>query len=485
MTYLSLGFYIFLPLFFIVYYFVPQKYRYIAILAGSYLFYGYKNPGLLILLLITTIITYLGGIILEKNPKRESLLFFFAANFSILLIFKYTNFFIQNINYLSSKLFGSRSAIHEINIILPIGLSFYIFQSCTYLTDIYGKNIKAEKNFLRYAAFVSFFPTILSGPIQKSRELLPQIKAPKALNSDDAKKGTILFIWGLFEKIMVANHLALIFDKVYSDYLSYNSAYYIIAAISFSLYIYADFSSYSDMARGISKIMGINIGKNFNNPYLSTSTSEFWNRWHVSLNSWFIENIYIPLGGNRKGNFRKYINVFIVFLISGLWHGANWHFVAWGTINGLLVIVGQISKPLRKKIYNKLNVNETLESIRFLKKAIVFWLISITWVLFRNGISDSFYIIKKMVFFTISSFFDTSLFTIAGTSAITFVTIIVTIVFCIVQYKRQKETYYYSRFEKQPFIFQCALIALLIVCMFFSIISSNVEINTQFLYFQF
>lgn len=485
MTFLSLGFYVFFPFFFIVYYFVPQKYRYIVILAGSYLFYGYKNFGLLIFLIITTIITYLGGIILEKNPKRIYLLIFFAANLSILLIFKYTDFFIQNINYFSSKLLGSSFFIQEINIILPIGLSFYIFQSCTYLTDTYKKNIKAEKNFLIYAAFVSFFPTILSGPIQKSRELLPQIKGPKAFNSDDAKKGTILFIWGLFEKLMVANYLTLISDKIYSDYLSYNSAHYVIAAVSFSLYIYADFSSYSDMARGVSKIMGINIGKNFNNPYLSTSTSEFWNRWHVSLNSWFVENIYIPLGGNRKGTFRKYINVFIVFLISGLWHGANWHFAAWGIINGLLVIVGQIIKPLRKKIYDKLNVDETLESIQFLKKVVVFWLITITWVLFRNGIYDSFYIIKNIVFFTISSFFDTSLFTIAGSSTSTFLTIIVTIVFCIVQNKRKEETYYYSRFEKQPFIFQCTLIALLIVCIFFSMISSNIEINTQFLYYQF
>lgn len=485
MTYLSLVFYIFCPLFFVVYYLVPQKYRYIVILAGSYIFYGYGNPGLLSFLLITTVITYLGGGILEKIPRRAVLLLFFMANISILLVFKYTNFFIQNVNSLSFKLLGRELIIDRLNMILPIGLSFYVFQSCTYLTDVYRKNIKAERNFLRYAAFVSFFPTILSGPIQKSRELLPQIREPRAFDSNEAKKGTILFIWGLFEKILVANNLSLIFDKVYSDYMNYNSAYYIIAAISFSIYIYADFSSYSDMARGICKIMGINIGKNFNNPYFSSSTSEFWNRWHTSLNSWFIENIYIPLGGNRKGNVRKYINVFIVFLISGLWHGANWHFIAWGAINGLLVIAGQILNPLRRTIYKKLKIDEGLESIRFLKKALVFWMITITWVLFRNGISSSVHIIKNMLFFTIINFFDADLLAIAGSNAVTFVTIIMTSVFCIIQYKRQKEGYYYSLFDKQPFIFQCILMALLIVCVIFSLCSSDAEVNTQFLYFRF
>lgn len=296
MNYLSLEFYVFCPLFFLLYYMVPKQYRYIVILAGSYVFYGYKTPGFLVFLMITTAITYLGGMILERKKSRAILLFFFVANMSMLLVFKYTNFAIQNINYILSKLAGNLTCINEKSIILPIGMSFFIFQSCTYLMDVYRKNVCAEKNILIYAAFVSFFPTILSGPIQKSRELLPQIKEPNEFESDEAKKGTILFVWGLFEKILVANNLSAIVNKVYSDYLNYDSIYYIIAAISFSIYIYADFSSYSDMARGISKIMGINIGKNFNNPYLSTTTSEFWNRWHTSLNSWFVENIYIPLG---------------------------------------------------------------------------------------------------------------------------------------------------------------------------------------------
>ena len=468
-----------------IYYLVPQKYRYIVILVGSYIFYGYGNYGLLLLLLTTTVITYLGGAVLEKFPRRSFLLLFFMANISILIIFKYTNFLIQNIN-LSFRVIGTSYIIEERDLILPVGLSFYIFQSCTYLTDIYRKNIKAEKNFLRYAAFVSFFPTILSGPIQKSRRLLPQIKEPRAFDSQEAKKGTILFIWGLFEKILVANSLSLISDKVYSDYMSYNSAYYIIAAISFSIYIYADFSAYSDMARGISRIMGINIDKNFNNPYLSCSTSEFWNRWHISLNSWFVENIYIPCGGNRKGNFRKYMNVLIVFWVSGLWHGTNWHFIMWGAVNGLLVIAGQIMNPLRERIYEKLNIHQGLESIRFLKRCAVFWMITLTWVFFENGIASSFYIIKNMLFFRVINFFNPDLLEIAGTNTATFVTIIVAIVFCLVQYRRQKESYYYQIFERQPLLFQSMLMALLIVCVFFSLVcSSGTDVNTQFLYFQF
>ena len=195
---------------------------------------------------------------------------------------------------------------------LPVGLSFIIFQTCTYLGDVYKKNIPAEKNILRYTAFVAFFPTILAGPIQKSRNLLPQLQKP-IFNEEQAKKGTILFAWGLFEKVVIANRLLIIVNRIFNDYINYNSAYYIIAGICFSLYIYADFSSYSDMARGVAMIMGIQIEKNFNNPYLACTTSEFWNRWHISLNNWFIEYVYIPLGGNRKGKVTKYRNTMIVF----------------------------------------------------------------------------------------------------------------------------------------------------------------------------
>lgn len=329
MNYISLEFYVFISIFLIIYYLIPQKYRYIAITVGSYFFYGYANVKMLVLLIIITGITYIGGWLIGQRKSKAVYVLFFGLMILILIGFKYINLIIQTFDLVNSRI-GNNVGFSEINIVLPIGLSFIIFQACTYLGDVYKKNIVPEKNIIRYAAFIAFFPTVLSGPIQKARELMPQLKAPCDFDSERAKKGTIVFIWGCFEKLVVANKLLPIVDKVFNNYINYNSAYYIIAAVGFSLYIYADFSSYSDMARGISMLMGIKVSKNFDNPYLSVSTSEFWNRWHMSLNNWFVEYVYIPLGGNRRGMLRKYFNVFIVFLISGLWHGAYHHFIIWG-----------------------------------------------------------------------------------------------------------------------------------------------------------
>ena len=485
MNYLSLSFYAFFILFFLIYYIIPQRYRYIVIFLGSWLFYGYSDPKILSVLLAVTIVTYLGGLIIKARPGKSTLCCFFLINICILLVFKYSNFMIQNYNSIVSRLLPRAPMASEIDILLPIGLSFIIFQSCTYLTDIYHKNIEPERNIIRYGAFVAFFPTILSGPIQKSRELIPQIKCPREFDGEAAKKGTLLFIWGLFEKTMVANNLSTIVNRVFNDYLSFNSAYYIIAAVCFSLYIYADFSSYSDMARGIAQIMGIDIKKNFNNPYLSTTTSEFWNRWHMSLNSWFVENIYIPLGGNRKGTLRKYFNVAVVFFVSGIWHGANWHFVAWGVVNGVLVIIGQALKPVKKYICTKLKIDENVESILLCRRAIVFWLISVTWVFFRNGVRESLYIVKRIIMFSPLNFFDPGLLAISGTNTATFISIIAAVLFCVMQLKRQNEHEVYLKYSRQPLVVQCICAAIVICICVFAICSTEPDVNTQFLYFQF
>lgn len=326
---------------------------------------------------------------------------------------------------------------------------------------------------------------MLSGPIQKARILIPQISNPAKFDYDQAQKGVLLFVWGIFEKIMVANQLMNISTTVIGDYLNRSSAEILIAAISFSLYIYADFSSYSDMARGISKIRGIDIGRNFMNPYLSKTTSEFWTRWHVSLNEWFVENVYIPLGGNRKGSIRKYINMLIVFVISGLWHGANWHFVAWGAINGIFAVIGQIAAPVKKKLYAKLNIDENVESIVLIKRMIVFFLITLTWVFFTTGIKDSLIICKKIVLFDFVSIFDSDLLNIGGTAVVTFVTIIATAFFGIVQCSRQNEASSYSKYKRQPFMIQCLIVAVIICVCIFVVCNTDANVDTQFSYFQF
>ena len=484
MNYLSLSFYIFIPLFFIVYYSVAAKYRYIVIVIGSFFFYGYGNVKLLIFLLFITLVTYIGGIILEKRKNKIAYIAFFSSVILILVAFKYTNFIIENLNIFLAKIHYYKQLPDQINLMLPVGLSFIIFQTCTYLGDVYKKNIPAEKNILRYTAFVAFFPTILAGPIQKSRNLLPQLQKP-IFNEEQAKKGTILFAWGLFEKVVIANRLLIIVNRIFNDYINYNSAYYIIAGICFSLYIYADFSSYSDMARGVAMIMGIQIEKNFNNPYLACTTSEFWNRWHISLNNWFIEYVYIPLGGNRKGKVTKYRNTMIVFLISGLWHGAAYHFLAWGGVNGLFAVVGQVLRPLKKKIYTKIGIDEESEAVKWCKRICVFWLITLSWVFFRNGIHVSLHLIKNMILFHPINFFDQNLLSISGTIMSTFITLITLIFFLMIQIKRQHEGYAYKRYSEQAFVFQVIPVALLLCTCIFAVCTSDTSVSTEFLYFKF
>lgn len=485
MNYLNLVFYIFIPIFLFIYFCFPAKYRYIVIFIGSYVFYGYANIWMLLVLMGITAISYVGGILLDKKRNKIVFALTFLSEICVLFVFKYVKFVSSIINSLVHKLSLDIQINTEWNIILPVGLSFIVFQSCTYLSDVYRGNIKAEKNIVRYGAFVSYFPTVLSGPIQKARNLIPQITSPKQFEYEQAKKGTVLFVWGLFEKIIVANKLGYISSLILDEYQNQSSAAILLGAVSFSIYIYADFSSYSDMARGISKIMGVEIGRNFNNPYMSKTTSEFWNRWHMSLNEWFVENVYIPLGGNRRGKVRKYINMLIVFLLSGLWHGANWHFVVWGIINGIFAIVGEIISPFKKWLYKKMKIKEDVESVIFFKRIIVFYLITLTWMFFRTGVGDALRICKRIVLFDFLSIFNSQLLSIGGAPGITFIALLATVFFGIVQYMRRDETEMYRKYTKQPFVVQSFSLAVVICICIFGLCSTDANVNTQFLYFQF
>lgn len=485
MNYLTLYFLGFLVVFLAVYYMIPARYRYIVIFIGSYIFYGSGHPEMLATLIGITAVSYIGGMIIEKKQSKKAFIISFGLEILTLIFFKYTGFLVENIN-LIQELLGLDSRLDfEWNLVLPVGLSFIVFQTCSYLSEVYHGKIKAEKNFIRYAAYAAFFPTVLSGPIQKARNLLPQIKMPAAFEYEQAQKGIILFAWGAFEKILVANNLSIIVTGILDNYLMRTSMELLIGACCFSLYIYADFNAYSDMARGVAKLLGIDVGRNFYNPYFSTTTSEFWGRWHASLNRWFVENLYIPLGGNRKGTARKYLNILIVFLVSGLWHGAQWHFVIWGLLNGILVITGQMIKPAKDRIYQKIKVSEDVESIVFLKRFIVFVLITMTWMVFRSDVMDAFEICKRIVLFDFVSIFNPALLSIAGTATTTFVTAVVTIAFCLVQSYRQNESEVYVTYKEQPFVFQCLLLSIIICMCIFGACNVASYVDAQFLYFQF
>ena len=485
MNFITVGFLRFLLGFVVIYYLLPSKYRYIAIFIGSYIFYGSGHPEMLVTLAGLTLISYTGGLVIEKNHSRLAYAVSFGLEIAVLVVFKYTGFILSNYNLLAGRLNPAMKVDAEWNILLPVGLSFIVFQTCAYLSDVYRGKMKAEKNLIRYASYAAFFPTVLSGPIQKARILIPQLKNPGKFDFEQAQKGTLLFVWGVFEKILVANNLNIIVTKILDDYSNHSSAELLIAACCFSLYIYADFNSYSDMARGVAKLLNIDVGRNFNNPYLSKTTSEFWNRWHASLNDWFVENVYIPLGGSRKGKIRKYINVMIVFLISGLWHGAEWHFVVWGLFNGALVVAGQMLAPPKKKLYRSMKVSEEVESIVLLKRFIVFGLITMTWMFFHAGTMDALKICKRIMLFDFVSIFNPNLLNISGTATTTFVTAIVTVIFCLVQRARQNEASEYIRYKNQPFLVQCLIVAALICICIFGVCNTDGAVDSAFLYFQF
>ena len=300
-----------------------------AIWGASWLFYGWGKPSFLLSLVAITLWTWIGGLVLENWNSKRVYVFFFAGCILLLGSYKYTSFLLVNLNRIGR--FLGKNAIDIPEVLIPVGLSFYIFQVCSYLGDVHHEKIVAERNFIRYASFAAFFPTILSGPIQKARDLLPQLKCPKSFEYANGLHGFLRVMWGIFTKICVADQLSYVLESInLEENDPWMASWFLFSAIAFSIYIYADFVSYSDIAIGLAQILGIYVRPNFLNPYLSCSLTEFWERWHASLNEWLVEYVYIPLGGNRHGVLRKYVNIMIVFLISGLWHGASWHYVVWG-----------------------------------------------------------------------------------------------------------------------------------------------------------
>lgn len=482
MNFVSITFLCFLAITVMIYYRIKGEYRYLCLLAASLFFYISADAKMVLVLFAAIGLTYVGGYVISKKEKFFWL--FFVLNISILLFYKYIDFAIDNLNIM--RVYLGIPRWQKWDLVPPIGLSFYIFSSTTYLGDVRKKRIQPEKNILKYAAFVSFFPTILCGPIQKARNLLPQLSQEVSLSYDNIVKGVNLIVWGYFEKLVASNSLAIIVDKIFGNIAAYGGAYYIVAAVSYSLQIYSDFASYSDIARGTAKLFGINVGKNFDNPYLATSISEFWKRWHMSLNSWFVEYVYIPLGGNRKGRARQYLNIMIVFLTSGLWHGASWHYILWGGVNGIYQILGMFTENYREKMAKKIGIERKSFSITILRRAVVFGLVTVTWVLFRiQSISEACYVIKNMILFYPITLFNSDLLLVGGSAQKTLKIMMWTILFLIIQYFRKDEHKCYKVFMEQPKIIQYMLTAIGVYLVFFAWAAGTTVINTQFIYGQF
>lgn len=404
MNFISIYFIVFLILCLCGYILCPPKFKYIFLLLCNILYLVSYSTDIahIMYLLFVIVCTYIGAVLVEKNQRFKKLLCIVVVTLVVggLFLFKYIGFIFDNYNAILDIFNISRDKLF-VNVIAPLGISFYSFQSIGYLIDVYRSKIKAEKNFFMYATFVSFFPTILSGPIERASNLLEQIKqtTTEEYKFDKIKNGIILVLWGAFTKLVIADRLSVLVDTVFSNHHIYGGFILLFGAIAYTLQIYCDFYAYSIQAIGIGRILGFDIQSNFDTPYFAVSIKDFWRRWHISLSSWFRDYVYIPLGGNRCSKIRKNINLVLTFLLSGLWHGANWTFVIWGAIHAVYQIIGELTHKFRKKWNEIFDVNENCASYKLGKMFVTFMLVSLAWIFFRaENIDVALDYIKNIIF---------------------------------------------------------------------------------------
>jgi len=446
---------------------------------------------------VSTVITYCSGWLIQcleqwkdekkrKKLKKSALILSLVLNLAILFFFKYFNFTVDSINRILTCMHITPVDV-SFDVILPVGISFYTFQALSYTIDVYRGDIYCEKNFLKYALFVSFFPQLVAGPIERSKNLLKQISVKHDFDIKRIQYGLTLMLFGFFQKMVISDNAAIIVDQVYDNYSQYGAVELVFASILFAFQIYCDFGGYSNIAIGAAKVMGFELMKNFDTPYLANTVSDFWRRWHISLTSWFRDYLYIPLGGNRKGKIRKYINILIVFLTSGLWHGSSWHFVIWGGLNGLYQIVGDLIRPIRDKICKFLKVNRNAFSHRFLKVMVTFGLVDISWIFFRaKGVREAVSIIKGI--FTrvnLRGLIDGRLFHLGMETSRFNVLMVALIVLLFVEVLKYLKIDVTDKLCRQGIWFQYMIYLIMIFSvLIFGVYGPGFE-ESQFIYFQF
>ncbi|MCD0473696.1 MBOAT family protein [Flavobacterium sp. EDS] len=400
----SLAFTVFLPIVFFLYWFVFNKTKSsqnALLIVASYYFYSCWDWRFLFLLVFSTFLDYYTGIQIEKGKSEKSRKFWFwlsiIINLGFLGIFKYYNFFAASFSDLLNSV-GVKASPILLDVILPVGISFYTFHGLSYVIDIYYKRIKAEYNFVDYSLFVSYFPLLVAGPIERATHLLPQVKVKREFNSELAKEGVYQIIWGLVKKVVIADTCATYANAIFDNYPSMNSFSLVLGAVYFAFQIYGDFSGYSDIALGVSKLFGLDLLRNFNYPYFSRDIAEFWRRWHISLSSWFRDYLYIPLGGSKGGIWMKIRNTFIIFIVSGFWHGANWTYVVWGLINAIYFLPLLLSSSNRNNM-GAIELKFNFDSVRVIMSILyTFLLTCVAWVFFRaRSISDAVLYLKRII----------------------------------------------------------------------------------------
>jgi D-alanyl-lipoteichoic acid acyltransferase DltB (MBOAT superfamily) len=406
MLFNSFEFLLFLPTVFVLYWFVFNKNVWVQnslILVSSYVFYGFWDYRFLSLIFLSTIVDYFIGLNILKQDSEKKKLFLWGSilfNLGVLGFFKYSNFFVDSWVDLFSSIGYEIKSVWILNIILPVGISFYTFQTMSYTIDIYRKEIQPTKDFISFASFVSFFPQLVAGPIERASNLLPQILKKRYFKYSQGVQGLRLILWGMFKKVVIADSLAPIVDEIFSNYQDFGGGTLWLGAIYFSFQIYCDFSGYSDIAIGTAKLFGFELMSNFKFPYFSRNIGEFWRRWHISLSTWFRDYLYIPLGGSKVGKWKSIRNIFIIFLVSGFWHGANWTFLLWGFFHSILFLPSFVFNTNRNYTFSIIGDNTLLPRPKeFFQVGTTFILITIGWVFFRSEtIGDSVVYLNKMIF---------------------------------------------------------------------------------------
>lgn len=460
MLFNSLQYILFFFAFFLILFSLPNAARKPWLLVASCYFYMVFKPVYLLILFIVILIDFFAGKQIENSAKHKKswLILSLVSNLGILAFYKYYNFLNENISTIAD-FFGLENHIPALDIILPIGLSFHTFQAMSYTIEVYRDKLKAEKNLMNYSLYVLYFPQLVAGPIERPQELLPQLQTSFHFKFSNLTSGLFRISIGFFKKVVIADRLALFVDPVYNHLSEHSGLSILMATLFFAFEIYCDFSGYTDIALGTSQIMGITLMENFKNPYTATSLREFWNRWHISLSSWFRDYVYIPLGGNRTSSIRWAFNLLIVFFLSGLWHGARWNFVAWGLVHGTLLICERL---IQKKIKIRLP--------SFLAGTLVFTCTCFAWVFFRaNGIQDAFLAIEKICQVSLQD----QLSTVFNTNELIFAFILILLLI-------SSETF----IKKSQFRNQFALIFLSCILILLSYLFGEFNYK-EFIYFQF
>jgi alginate O-acetyltransferase complex protein AlgI len=471
-------------IFFIVvttaYFVLEHKYRWMLLLAASCYFYMVFVPVYIVILGFTIIVDYFAGIYIEKSQGRRRKWFLVAsliANIGVLAVFKYYNFLNENLSVLLHGA-GYENPIPYLSILLPIGLSFHTFQAMSYTIEVYRGNQKSERNFGIYALYVMFYPQLVAGPIERPQNLLHQFYEKHSFDYNRVTSGLKLMAWGLFKKMVIADRLASVTDTIYNNPQSHDSIPIIIATIFFAFQIYCDFSGYSDIAIGSAQVMGFKLMRNFNRPYLSKSISEFWGRWHISLSTWFKDYLYIPLGGNRVAVPRWYLNLFIVFLVSGLWHGANWTFIIWGGLHGFYLVFALITEKFRRRVNEAVGLTKHPKVLSVLQIITTFILADFAWIFFRaNNVSDAFYIVRKI---TVDFSWKTTNWNL-GLAPVDLALVVITIIFMEWIHILQNKISIRQTISQKPLVWRwviyCGWVAAIILLGVFE--------DRNFIYFQF